>query len=200
MKSVVMDIIVVGIPPKFGVLLSRTWAKKVGGSLQMDLTYATLHVFGGEHRRLYTEVILAYIISDHQKASNQPIYDFEEEINLSVFHLNGDEPEITVNKCKNQSLTYQQNKVWKMYFDGSSSKEGVGDGIVLISPVQEIIMLSYKLEFENTKNIVEYEALVLGLRVSKDMAIDILAVFGDSDLIINQVNIIYQDKKHRLKQ
>jgi hypothetical protein len=53
MKSVVMDIIVADIPPKFGMLLSRTWAKKVGGSLQMDLTYATIPVFRGEHRRLY---------------------------------------------------------------------------------------------------------------------------------------------------
>ena len=44
----VMDIVVADIPPKFGMLLSRTWAKKVGGSLQMDLTYATIPMFGGE--------------------------------------------------------------------------------------------------------------------------------------------------------
>jgi hypothetical protein len=53
MKSVVMDIVVADIPPKFGMLLFRTWAKKVGGSLKMDLTYSTIPMFGGEHRRLY---------------------------------------------------------------------------------------------------------------------------------------------------
>jgi len=47
MKSVLMDIVVAEIPPKFGMLLSKTWDKKVGGSLQMDLTYATIQVFGG---------------------------------------------------------------------------------------------------------------------------------------------------------
>jgi hypothetical protein len=47
MKSVVMDIVVEDIPPKFDMLLFRTWAKKVGGLLQMDLTYATIPVFGG---------------------------------------------------------------------------------------------------------------------------------------------------------
>jgi hypothetical protein len=52
MKSVVMEIMVADIPPNFGMLLSITWAKKVGGSLQMDLTYATIPMFGGEHRRL----------------------------------------------------------------------------------------------------------------------------------------------------
>ena len=53
MKSVVLDFIVAAIPPKFGMLLSRSWAKKVGGTLQMDLSYATIPVFGEEQRRLY---------------------------------------------------------------------------------------------------------------------------------------------------
>jgi ribonuclease HI len=87
-----------------------------------------------------------------------------------------------------------------MYFDGSSSKEGSGDGIVLISPTKKVITLSYKLDFKTTNNIGEYEDLVLGLRAAKDITIDNLAVFGDSELIINQLKNIYQDKQHRLKQ
>jgi ribonuclease HI len=90
--------------------------------------------------------------------------------------------------------------VWKIYFDGSSSKEGFGAGIVLISLAYPVVILSYKLEFETTNNIVEYESLVLGLRDTKDMAIDSLEVFGDSKLIINQVKNIYQAKQQRLKQ
>jgi ribonuclease HI len=58
-----------------------------------------------------------------------------------------------------------------MFFDGASSREGVGAGMVFVSPIQEIISLSYKLEFEATNNVEEYEALVLGLRVAKDMGI-----------------------------
>ena len=38
MKSVIMDVVVVDIAPKFGMLLSRSWAKKPGGTLQMDLS------------------------------------------------------------------------------------------------------------------------------------------------------------------
>jgi hypothetical protein len=33
MKSVVMDIVVVDVPPKFGMLLSRSWIKRLGGTL-----------------------------------------------------------------------------------------------------------------------------------------------------------------------
>ena len=54
-----------------------------------------------------------------------------------------------------------QDEVRQMYFDGSSCKEGAGAGIVLISPGGEIISLLYKLEFQTTNNIVEYEALIL---------------------------------------
>ncbi len=64
MKSVIMDIVVADIPPKFGMLLSRSWSKKLGGTLQMDLSFATIPVFGGEQMRLYSESQLPYIISD----------------------------------------------------------------------------------------------------------------------------------------
>ena len=57
-----MDIVVADIPPKFGLLLSQSWRKSLGGTLQMDLTYATIPMFGGETKRLYRENKLAYII------------------------------------------------------------------------------------------------------------------------------------------
>ena len=56
-----------------------------------------------------------------------------------------------------------------MYFDGSSSKEGAGTGVVLISPAGEAVRLMYKLEFITTNNTTEYEALLLGLRSEKDL-------------------------------
>jgi hypothetical protein len=40
----------------------------------MDLTYATILVFGGEHRRLYKEAQLSYIISDEANPTNHPIF------------------------------------------------------------------------------------------------------------------------------
>ena len=32
-KSIMMDIVVANIPPKFGLLLSRSWTKRLGGTL-----------------------------------------------------------------------------------------------------------------------------------------------------------------------
>ena len=44
MKSMMMDIVVANVPPKFGMLLSRGWIKRLGGTLQNDLSYATVPV------------------------------------------------------------------------------------------------------------------------------------------------------------
>jgi hypothetical protein len=63
-----------GVPPKFDMLLSRSWIKILGGTLQMELAYATIPVFGGEHRRLNREAQLAYIISDEEYPTNNPIF------------------------------------------------------------------------------------------------------------------------------
>lgn len=61
-KNLLMDVVVVDIPPRFGMLLSRSWASKLGGTLPMDMSFTTV-LFFGEHRRLYREVKLAYTVS-----------------------------------------------------------------------------------------------------------------------------------------
>jgi hypothetical protein len=70
MKSITMDVIEVDIPSKFGMLLSHSWSKKLGGSLHLDMSYATILVFGGEYKRLHRETQLAYIVSDHENSTN----------------------------------------------------------------------------------------------------------------------------------
>ena len=47
MKILLMDVVITDISSKFNMLLSISWDKRVGGTLQMDLSYATIIVFGG---------------------------------------------------------------------------------------------------------------------------------------------------------
>jgi len=86
-----------------------------------------------------------------------------------------------------------------MFFDGACSNEAAWEGVVLVSLTQEYIHLSFKLTFEVTNNIAEYEALVLGLSAAKEMGIKGMKVFGDANLIIQQVNKVFQAKHPRLK-
>jgi hypothetical protein len=84
--------------------------------------------------------------------------------------IDAPEPPLGIRK---QSITFCKDSppitsIWKMLFDGASSREGVGAGVVFVSPTHKTMSLSYKLEFETTNNVAKYEALVLGLRAAKD--------------------------------
>jgi hypothetical protein len=53
----------------------------------MDLTYATIPVFGGEHRRLYREAQLAYIVSDEANPTNHPIFALDTDLGSSLLQV-----------------------------------------------------------------------------------------------------------------
>ena len=86
-KSVMMGIIVADIPPKFALFISRSWSKILGGTLQMDLMYATIPMFGGETKRLYRENQLAYIISKESRSINHPIYTVDTDFGSCILQI-----------------------------------------------------------------------------------------------------------------
>lgn len=67
---------------------------------------------------------------------------------------------------------------------GASSRHGKGAGIVLKSPLDHIFKFAYRLEFEATNNVAEYEAILLGLELTKSLKIKLLSIKRDSDLVI----------------
>ena len=82
-KNLVMDVVVADVPPKFGMLLSRSWEAKLKGTFQMDLSYATIPVFG-TLRRLYRESRLVYMISNRESPENHPIYSVDTDMGSSM--------------------------------------------------------------------------------------------------------------------
>ena len=85
-------------------------------------------------------------------------------------------------------------KPWNLAFDGSKSDSGVGAGVVFTSPKGELLQFSFQLD-ENrvlTNNQAEYEALIIGLEIAKELNIRHLKVSGDSQLVIRQVIGQYQ--------
>ena len=111
----------------------------------MDLTYATIPVFGGEHRRLYREAQLAYIISDEANPTNHPIFSLDTDLGSSLLQLtHAPEPPLKLRKQPTASHEFPPSitPIWKMFFDGACSREGVGAEVVFVSPAQETIALS----------------------------------------------------------
>jgi ribonuclease HI len=75
-----------------------------------------------------------------------------------------------------------------MYFDGSLNIDGAGAGVLFISPNKDELHYVLRLYFPASNNTAEYEACLHGIRIEVELAIKRLYVYGDSALVINQLN------------
>ena len=75
-----------------------------------------------------------------------------------------------------------------MYFDGSLRLQGTGAGILFIAPGGDQFKYALQLLFPASNNVVEYEALIHGLSIAISLGIKRLMVYGDSLVVISQVN------------
>jgi ribonuclease HI len=84
-----------------------------------------------------------------------------------------------------------------MYFDGSLMKIGAGTGFLFSSPLGVHLCYVIHLHFDASNNVVEYEALVNGLRIAIELGVRRLNVRGDSQLVIDQVmkNLSFHDAR-----
>jgi ribonuclease HI len=75
-----------------------------------------------------------------------------------------------------------------MYFDGSLRLQGAGSGILFIAPGSVQLKYALQLLFPASNNAVEYEALTHGLSIAVSLGIKKLMVYGDSLVVISQIN------------
>jgi ribonuclease HI len=66
-------------------------------------------------------------------------------------------------------------------------KNGVGVGLLFISPLGIHLRYIVRLHFVVSNNVAEYEALVNGLRIVVELGVRRLYVRGDSQLVIDQM-------------
>jgi ribonuclease HI len=75
-----------------------------------------------------------------------------------------------------------------MYFNGSLNIDGVGAGVLFISPTNEQLRYVLRIYFPASNNIVEYEACLHGMHIAVELGVKRLHVYSDSALVINQLN------------
>lgn len=81
-------------------------------------------------------------------------------------------------------MTEVAEEQWIMKFDGFSTANSGGVGMVLYHNGEETLALSFKLEFLCSNNTVEYEAYLMGLAMAFERGIKHLRVIGDSNLVV----------------
>jgi len=74
-----------------------------------------------------------------------------------------------------------------MYFDGSLMKTGAGARLLFISPLGVHMRYVIRIHFAASNNVMEYEALINGLKIAIELGVRRLDVRGDSQLVIDQV-------------
>ncbi|KAI5322325.1 hypothetical protein L3X38_031397 [Prunus dulcis] len=78
--------------------------------------------------------------------------------------------------------------LWTLFMDGPSNAQGCGAGLVLISPDKVALKYALRFKFQASNNEAEYEALLAGLRLAKEMNAKQIQIFSDSQLVVHQVN------------
>ncbi|XP_057760005.1 uncharacterized protein LOC130980330 [Arachis stenosperma] len=89
---------------------------------------------------------------------------------------------------------------WKLHVDGASNQTSGGGGIILESPTGIVYEQSIKFEFLVSNNQAEYEALIGGLLLSKEVGVTRVEVNSDSQVVTSQINGMYQAKDPLLQK
>ncbi|XP_024178637.1 uncharacterized protein LOC112184613 [Rosa chinensis] len=84
---------------------------------------------------------------------------------------------------------------WRLYVDGASNKKTSGAGILLISPDDQVYQYALKFSFKASNNAAEYEALIAGLQIARELGVQHLSIFSDSQLVVNQVSGNFEAKE-----
>ncbi|GKC01248.1 reverse transcriptase domain-containing protein, partial [Tanacetum coccineum] len=89
-------------------------------------------------------------------------------------------------------------RAWRLYTDEALNNEGSGAGLILIAPNNVEYSYALRLNFSNSNNDAEYEALLAGLRIAKEMQVKDIHAFVDSKLVASQVEGSYEAKGARM--
>jgi len=108
------------------------------GTLQMDMSYATIPIYGGEKLRLYRGVRFVHTICKTDQPRNHPIYVIDQDFGCFQISSNQHKTQVKIEEVVESPET-NQTDIWKLLFDGSCTKDGARAGVVLISPKKENI-------------------------------------------------------------
>ena len=97
------------------------------------------------------------------------------------------------------NIRYVESMPWTLLFDSSSCRQGGSIGIVIISPRGSSFEFAYSIKPMSTGNQAEYEAILKGLQLLQEVKADVVEIFGDSQLIINQLISLYESKDDILR-
>jgi hypothetical protein len=163
-----IDVIVIDTLSNKGILLYNDLIDKFTGSFQDQGSKDIIPHPEEGFFTLHKEPITDYLIKT-----------FEEPDNYLLYVNNGIESWFVQRGNSKDELRKTPGGIWNLEFDGSHSSFASEAGIVLTSPSKKTFYYSYRLEYHCTNNVVEYEALIIGINLEINKGITNLKVIGD---------------------
>ncbi|XP_062170603.1 uncharacterized protein LOC133876352 [Alnus glutinosa] len=87
---------------------------------------------------------------------------------------------------------------WVVYVDGSSAWGRSGVGVLLGNPKGQEFNFAIKLDFVTTNNEAEYEAVIPGLALSREMGATNVEIRSDSQVVVGQVQGQFETQEDRM--
>ncbi|KAL0361778.1 UNVERIFIED_CONTAM: hypothetical protein Sradi_3862300 [Sesamum radiatum] len=102
--------------------------------------------------------------------------------------------------CFKNDGTIPRKKLHLLHVDESAITQGSGADIVITSPQGKDMKFVTRFDFKASNNEAKYEALVIGMRMTHEVGAQHLVAYSDSQLIVKQINGIYEAKKDNTVQ
>lgn len=196
-----VDVQIINIPPKYGLLLSINWSSTLNGYWATDFKHLWLPWKGvTNHIKVLSEPYLLNPITEYNRANQVALT--EEDLGIYCLALVDPTMKKEANSAAKALTSVKKklatNECWTLRFDSLKSRMGGGVGVEFQSPKRKKYHASFRLEFPYTCNTTEYEALIQGIMMAFTKKAKNIKVIKDSQLVIRQVRDQYECKDLRL--
>nr|XP_033516509.1 uncharacterized protein LOC117280858 [Nicotiana tomentosiformis] len=157
---------------------------------QPPIYYVNKSLLDAETWYPYLEELALALIMPRTAIKSQVLADFVADFSSNL--IPEAEKELRV-------FTGANLRTWTLFTDGSSNVKGAGLGINLISPSEEVIRQAIKC-YPITNNESEYEAVIAGLELTRELGIEQIIIKSDSQLVVNQMQGTYVERETRMEK
>lgn len=91
-----------------------------------------------------------------------------------------------------------KDPVWTIFIDGSFTSLRSGTGVIPTSPEGFKVQQAIRFGFMATNNILEYEALLAGLKLAHSLKVKNLLIYSYSQLVVKQMLREYEAREAHL--
>ena len=94
----------------------------------------------------------------------------------------------------------EPEELWILHVAGTSNSSGLGVGLILTDPGDDVVDYTLRFEFSTINNKAKYEALITGIKVTREVEARHLKVFSDSQLVVGQIKDRYKAREENMKR